>query len=315
MEQAGGGRTRARARFAWAPARVAGGGGDSSAISPLACCLVLLFMHLPARSQGADVDTQFIFGFTSGADVGEPGDKELENETTGRSGKRSGSYTALVNDARFEQAPIEDLRIEIGLPLAYDNISQVGGIEDRHQTRWDGLNLALRYRLLNRENAPLALTVGVEAHWSRIDESSGSPAENYGAEFSLAVDNELVPAHLWGAFNLVYDPEATRLLGAGDWQRQATLGALASITLRIRTDTFLGAEVRSYRQSGGFGPGDFAGRALFAGPTTYCKLSPHLAFSGALAFQVSGHAANVPGALDLTNFERRQATLRMEYDF
>ena len=39
----------------------------------------------------AEVDTQFIFGFTMGADIGELGERELESQTIGRFSKGSGS--------------------------------------------------------------------------------------------------------------------------------------------------------------------------------------------------------------------------------
>src|SRR5262245_63116700 len=40
-----------------------------------------------------EVDTEHMFGFITGTDIGQVGDKELESETTGRLGKRTGSYT------------------------------------------------------------------------------------------------------------------------------------------------------------------------------------------------------------------------------
>jgi hypothetical protein len=38
-------------------------------------------------ARAAEVDTQFIFGFTMGADVGELGEREIEWQTVGRFGK------------------------------------------------------------------------------------------------------------------------------------------------------------------------------------------------------------------------------------
>src|ERR1700676_1577567 len=46
-----------------------------------------------AKERAEEVDTQFIFGFTAGADVGELGEREIESETIGRLRKRDGSYT------------------------------------------------------------------------------------------------------------------------------------------------------------------------------------------------------------------------------
>ena len=47
------------------------------------------------KESAEGVDTQFIFGFTMGADVGEPGEKEIEWETVNRPLKSAGSYAAL----------------------------------------------------------------------------------------------------------------------------------------------------------------------------------------------------------------------------
>jgi hypothetical protein len=53
---------------------------------------LVLLVSLPSSAAHVDeVDTQFIFGFTQGADVGELGEEEIESETVGRFGKTDGS--------------------------------------------------------------------------------------------------------------------------------------------------------------------------------------------------------------------------------
>ena len=54
---------------------------------------------------------------------------------------------------------------------------------------------------------------------------------------------------------------------------------------------------------------------MFVGPTLYAKLSEHLAVSAAYSAQVAGHAVRVPGRLDLDNFSRHQAKLKIIYEF
>jgi hypothetical protein len=51
------------------------------------------------------------------------------------------------------------------------------------------------------------------------------------------------------------------------------------------------------------------GQALFVGPTMYASLSKNLAISAAWGVQVAGRAVDIPGSLDLKNFERHQAQL------
>jgi hypothetical protein len=59
----------------------------------------------------------------------------------------------------------------------------------------------------------------------------------------------------------------------------------------------------------------FAGQALFIGPTMYASLSKNIAVSAAWSVQVAGHAVDIPGSLDLKNFERHRAQLRLMYNF
>jgi hypothetical protein len=41
------------------------------------------------------IDTEHLFGFTIGTDIGELGEKELESNLLSRLGTRAGSYSAL----------------------------------------------------------------------------------------------------------------------------------------------------------------------------------------------------------------------------
>ncbi len=86
-----------------------------------------------SSARAEEVGTQFIFGFTAGADVGELGEKEIESETVGRFGKRDGSYTALESQLRAEFTPNERVRFEIGIPFAYHDIGGVTGLDDRRR--------------------------------------------------------------------------------------------------------------------------------------------------------------------------------------
>ena len=285
--------------------------------------LVLSLLAAQAEEKGKDkdkdkdkeVDTEFIFGFTEGADVGELREKELEHETIARLGKRDGSYGALSDRLRYETVPLANFRFEIGVPVAVHSISGVTGLDDRQQLALDGLLMQLRYRLLDREHAPFAFTVGVEPHWSRTDETSGAPVDNYGGDIAVALDKELIKNKVFAALNLVYDPEVTRSRRTGLWQREATLGVFGSVTTQLRPGIFVGAEARYLRKYDALDLQPFAGDALFFGPTMFVRFSKTLAISGSWGAQVAGRAAGDPGALDLTNFTRQQATFRLEYNF
>jgi len=94
-----------------------------------------------------DVDTQFLFGFTQGSDVGELGEKEIESETVGRFGKADGSYAALTSEFRTELVPFENFRFEVGAIIDYSAISGVSGLDDRNEAQFGCFALEGRYRL------------------------------------------------------------------------------------------------------------------------------------------------------------------------
>jgi hypothetical protein len=203
----------------------------------------------------------------------------------------------------------------VAVPFTYHGIGGVTGLDDRQRGAFNGVDFELRYRLFDRMHAPFALTLGVEPHWARVDDISGEPIANYGSEFSLAADKELINDRVFGAINLLYDPEATMSRITGTWQHQSTFGLTAAVTNQVKLGIFLGAEMRYLRAYDGLGLDALAGEALFVGPIFYVTLSKQFAVSGSWTVQVAGHATAVAGALDLQNFERNQALLRLMYTF
>jgi hypothetical protein len=57
------------------------------------------------------------------------------------------------------------------------------------------------------------------------------------------------------------------------------------------------------------------GHALFAGPTLQINLSRKMLLAAAVMGQVAGHAVDDPRPLDLTNFEKYRANLKLEIEF
>jgi hypothetical protein len=60
---------------------------------------------------------------------------------------------------------------------------------------------------------------------------------------------------------------------------------------------------------------EFAGQALFVGPTAYVQLSERSRLTIAWSVQAWGRAAGSTAALDLANFERHQARLIFGFNF
>jgi hypothetical protein len=267
------------------------------------------------REREREIDTEHLFGFNTGTDVGEIREREIEGEAASRLGKRAGTYAALAPMLGYEFVPLKDLRVEFTTSFAAHDVSGVGGLDDRRQAAFQGMAVELRYRLLDRERAAFGLAIDAEPHWDRVDETSGAPVDQYGVDLSIFADKELVPDRLIGVLNLVYAPEASRSRVSGEWARDATLGASTGLMLHVAHNLFVGAEARYLRRYDGLGFDRFAGHALFVGPMAFAKVTDHWWLSAALSLQVAGRAVEEAGALDLTNFERLQAKVRVGYNF
>jgi opacity protein-like surface antigen len=259
-------------------------------------------------------DTEHIFGFMIGTDVGNPGEREFQTQTTGRFGK-GGTYRALQQEVEIEVVPLPNFRIEVGGTATLHDITGVPDIDDRRQFNFQGASLDLRYRLLDRGRAPFGLTVAAELHGDRIDETSGAKGRMYGSEFTLAFDRELIPNYAIAALNLIYQPEWARFEVAGVSEKSSTIGAAFAGMVRVRPDVLLGGEMRYFRQYEGIGLGEFAGQALFVGPTAYFQLSEKSRLTLSWSMQAWGRPAGSSANLDLVNFERHQARLVFGVNF
>jgi hypothetical protein len=51
----------------------------------------------PVAGKFEEVDTEHMFGFTEGSEIGEKGESELLSETTGHFGKFGGSYSQIAS--------------------------------------------------------------------------------------------------------------------------------------------------------------------------------------------------------------------------
>lgn len=101
----------------------------------------------------------------------------------------------------------------------------------------------------------------------------------------------------------------------GTVRKSSTIGAAFAGLVRVRPDVLLGGEVRYFRQYEGIGLGEFAGQALFVGPTAYFQLSERSRLTMSWSMQAWGRPAGSGGNLDLVNFERHQARLVFGVNF
>jgi hypothetical protein len=270
---------------------------------------------LPTCVHAEGIDTEHLFGFMIGSDVGSVGEREFQSQTTGRFSKSDGRYREISQELELEFVPAKNFRIEMGSTFASHDINSVPGFEDRRQLAWQGVSVDLRYRFLDRDAAPAGLTFAVESHADRIDETTAALVRKYGTEMTLAFDRELVPNVAVAALNLIYQPEWTRLLGTGAADQESTIGAAFGAMAQMRPGFFVGGEARYLRKYEGIGLDEFAGQALFVGPTAYFRLSERSRLTLAWSVQAWGRSARSGPALDLVDFERHQARLVFGVNF
>jgi hypothetical protein len=263
----------------------------------------------PVRAD--ELDTEHLFGLTEGSDIGAKGDKEIELDFGGAFDKGGGTYRALSQTTSGKFTIFDHFRIAPGITVDHHHIRGVPGLDDRNQLAFAGASLEMKARLLDRHRAPFGVTVGVIPNWRRVDEASGEPVDSYGLGFLFLADREIVGDRVFAAFNAIYDPAASRSRITGEWTRESTLAFSGAIAVRAAPNVFLSGDLRYARAYDSFGLDSFAGHALFAGPAIYANLSKNIWISAVWSAQIAGRAVADPGALDLTNFERHQARVRI----
>jgi len=265
--------------------------------------------------KNGDVDTEHMFGFTEGSDIGAKGERELETDSTGRFGRLGGSYNNVATALEAKYSLSDRFRLSAVATVAYHDISGVSGLDDRRQGALQSVSFDARYRLFDRGRAPFGLTLSVEPHWGFADDVTGAPADQQRAQFRVIADRELIAGRLFAALNVGYEPEQTRLHGSAETFRESTLGLGAALAMQVMPNIFVGAEARNLRHYDGLGLNSFAGQALYIGPTLYATFGRGYFVSAAWNVQVWGAVAASSGALDLVNFERHQVKLRFGVSF
>ena len=272
-----------------------------------------------ARAEDAtswkEIETKYIFGFTTGSGIGLEGEKEVTVDTIGRFGKRDGHYAATETKYEFEFTPTQFIQIEFGALGSTHDIGGVTGLDDRRQLAPTGAFGELRYLAIERtSNNPLSVTLAVEPTVRFIDETSGQRVRNFEFETTVNADLELLKNRLFAGFNLLYEPEVT-YNPTGEVQREAKFGGSAALSLRIASNVLLGGEVWYLRHYDAANLTAFTGDAVMLGPTLYVQFTPKMFMTAAWNTQVWGREIGNPVALNLAEFQRHRAKLKFAYEF
>src|ERR1019366_8800722 len=281
--------------------------------------LALLGCAGSARAEDAsswrEIETKYIFGYSTGSGIGLEGEKEFTVETLGRFGKRDGHYAATETKYEFEFTPSQFIQIEFGALGSTHNIGGVTSLDDRSQVALGGAFAELRYLAIERtSNNPLSVTLAVEPTVRRIDETSGERVRNFEFETTVNANLELMKNRLFAGFNLLYEPEVTQT-AIGDTQREATFGGSAALSLRIVSSVVVGGEVWYLRHYDAANLTAFTGDAVMLGPSLYVQFTPKMFMTAAWNTQVWGREVGNPVSLNLSEFQRNRAKLKFAYEF
>src|SRR3954464_14369621 len=130
--------------------------GRSHAMALCAALSVTAFSGV-ARAEDAsswrEIETKYIFGFTTGSGIGLEGEKEFTTDTIGRFGKRGGHYAATETKYEFEFTPTQFIQIEFGALGSTHHIAGVPDLDDRRQFAFSGAFAEFRYLALERTSS------------------------------------------------------------------------------------------------------------------------------------------------------------------
>ena len=271
--------------------------------------------HADDAANWRDIETKYIFGFTTGSGIGLEGEKEFTTDTIARFGKRDGRYRASETKLEFEFTPSQFIQIEFGALASSHHISGATGLDDRRQFTIGGAFAEFRYLALERtSNNPLAITLAVEPTIRRIDETGGERVHNYELETVINADVELVRNRLFAGFNFLYEPEMTHTL-ANETVRESKWGASAALAVRIASNVVVGAEAWYLRHYDSFGLSNYTGDAVMIGPTLYWQFAPKMFMTAAWNTQIYGREVGTPVSLNLAEFQRHRAKLKFGWEF
>jgi hypothetical protein len=269
----------------------------------------------PEHEHEHGVETESLFGFVNGSDIGEKGERHLTFFYETHFGRRGGTFRAQQPKVELGFNPTD--RLHVALEFWGDNfrVENVPGLDD--QRRWGGgVAAEFKVQLIKRgPSSPVGLTFIAAPHYGTSEHHSGEAAAHYALELGLAADTELVKDKIFAAFNLLYEPERVRAKGEEEWERESLLGISGGLMMRVAPAVFLGGELQYFRKYEGFFLIEFGGHALYAGPALTANTSEHSTFTLAWAAQVAGRAVGETGKLDLENFERHRVKARWSTHF
>lgn len=265
-----------------------------------------------------EIGTEYLFGFTQGTDIGQPGEKEIGWQSVGAFNKRMGNYKTWEHELEFSYTASENIYLALGILGVSAAVTNVPGLDDRHVNTFSGLSGELRWLIINRgPGKPVGLTLSVEPEWSRIDDGDGSRVRKYAVETTLAADTELVPDRLYLGANVVYEPEIIHSFADNTTAHESSLTFRTALSYRLLPWLAVGPEFQHMRAYDmGIGLNHYVGYANFVGPSVYIALGPKATLTFSWGHQVNGKSIEEPDQkLNLVDFSRDIGRIKANFEF
>jgi len=258
-----------------------------------------------------------VFGFNSGSDVNDLGQLSLSGTYGGSFGARGGRLTSHSLNVQATYSPWRCVELD---PFVFAGVtnSKTFGAKGNGSTAGGGIEM--KYKLLGRDTHGVGLTFDVVLQGAATNGAfytlTGPSRSVYDGVFSVFLDKELITGKLYGALNASYDWNyQDQGTPGGGYARTSMARIGGAVSYQLADGFFFGAETSHFRRYDNLAFGRLLGQATFAGPNFYWAFAKNWALSGAWNVQVAGRAAGLSGSVDLTNFSRHIAKLKLNHDF
>lgn len=265
------------------------------------------FADLPGqgRQRAGEVDTEHLFGQTTGADTEEPGAFVPHLVLPGRIGRRTGAYAITSPTLELKYGVVENFSASLSLRGLTANNHNVPGIADVRGAFATGFGIQGRYRFFDRERAPFGMTLQVAVTSDQRNMATGERGRSDQVETRLAFDIEPIWDRLLFGANIIMASGRSYVSGNPGFDMSSNAGLAVAGAARVADNLWLGAELIYQRAYAGSTFGRFQGDAIHVGPTLYAPIEKGW-ISLSWTVQVAGREVGGVGSLNLRNFERHQ---------
>jgi opacity protein-like surface antigen len=219
-------------------------------------CVTAMALLCLARFQAANADEN-LFGYVKGAEPLPKGARELYLNSTLRSDKGEGHYSALDLGVEYEYGVTD--KLAAALELRGAGIDTSGLIidgylpkDEKFGLRWSGLEASLKYNFLSAARDDLGVSLFTALTYLAIDPNSGQDKKEWSLEEKLLLQKYFLDGQMIWVGNVHF--EGTRAVRAPiddlpngfDWptepEMEIEIGAGSGLSYRFASNWFVGVE-------------------------------------------------------------------------